>query len=55
MQSNEAMCCVSNDRGYHSAKSQNVTDALTFSYFVSSLPKLSFYHFLFVFTLLLFC
>ena len=55
MQSKEAMCCVSHYRGYHSAKSQNVIDALTFSCVVSSLTKLSFYHFLFVFTLLLFC
>ena len=55
MQSKEAMCCISHYRGYHSAKSQNVIDALTFSCVVSSLTKLSFYHFLFVFTLLLFC
>ena len=52
MQSKEAMCFVSHFRGYHAAKSKNVIDAQTFSCVVST--KLSFYHFLFVFTLLLF-
>ena len=45
MESKKAMFCVSHCRGYHSARSQNGTDALTFTYVVSSLPKLSFYHF----------
>lgn len=50
MESKKAMFCVSHCRGHHSARPQNGTDALTFTYVVSSLPKLSFYYFLFVFT-----
>ena len=56
MESKKAMFCVSHCRGHHSARPQNGTDALTFTYVVSSLPKLSFYNFLFVFTqLFIFC
>ena len=54
MESKKAMFCVSHCRGHHSARPQNGTDALTFTYVVSSLPKLSSYYFLFVFTQLLF-
>ena len=54
-QSKKAMLCVSRCHGHHSARFQNDTEASTFSYVVSSLPKLSFYLFLFVLTQLLFC
>ena len=54
-QSKKAMLCVSRCHGHHSARFQNGTEASTFSYVVSSLPKLSFYLFLFVLTQLLFC